>query len=521
MTTYLRRLIGCILLTATTAAGYAEAGVIFPIDPATGVPNQAAPVTVSLFNTAGQDVTDTWLPTWEPTLPESSRTVYVSFNVLGVPGTPAVTLAPPATSIAFNGVANPFLALPVTTSAYPGQCTNYGSPTDLTPDYNFNTSGEPIQGTQRLGFALVSQDCGGMAVIVATVTGAAAGTYRFVIPQDSNRNGIPDIAEARLCSSIPCPTGREDSDAGPVANSPAGDGISAFDEYRGFIVSGRHVPTDPRQRDLFIHVVNPQCGAIGESLIGGGTTSFPNDGSGLFDNLATLVPGTQVHLLGHNSNQANTTTAEWVDRFDSFTQATGFQYRDAANNLVRIAPLDDRRINTNAVFPLGVANTGGTPIQKGLRITECVDTSAASPLGTTGIGSTNGPDNSLLYTKRIQDYMRSLIANGGGRPLKVFAFENGAWVAKTKADGTVDENFVVSQAMKFYAAHELTHSTRLTPTVEGTTKTSYGYHHAPGTGSVMDQAITQKIDKSTTGFNSFYIPSVYNGADQSSYKIKD
>jgi hypothetical protein len=77
---------------------------------------------------------------------------------------------------------------------------------------------------------------------------------------------------------------------------------------------------------------------------------------------------------------------------------------------------------------------------------------------------------------------------------------------------------VMSQAMKFYVAHELAHSTRLTPTVEGTNKTSYGYHHAPGTGSVMDQTIVQKVDSKS---NSFYIPSLYNGNDQSNYKIHD
>jgi len=117
------------------------------------------------------------------------------------------------------------------------------------------------------------------------------------------------------------------------------------------------------------------------------------------------------------------------------------------------------------------------------------------------------------------NYINELIARGGTRALKLFTFQNGAWVERKKANGApVDADFIVSQAMKFYVAHELTHSTQLTPTVEGTRQTSYGYHHAPGTGSVMDQTITQKIDKSTSGFNSFYIPSIYNGSDQSSYK---
>lgn len=507
---------GLLVLTAWAGVGHAEAGVIFPVNPATGVPNQAAAVTVSLFDSGGRDITDTWLPTWEPT---GGSTVYVRFNALGVPAPPntptTLTLVPPPTPpITFTGLVNPFLALPMTTSAYPGRCTNFGLPTDLSPDYTFSTVGSPVPG--GTGFALTSQDCGGMAVIEATFPAPVAGTYRFVIPQDSNRNGIPDTWEAQFCPSNACPTGLEDADAGPVAGSPTGDGIAAFDEYRGFIVSGVHVPTDPRQRNLFVHLVHPQCG--GGSLLGGGTPTFPNDGTGLFDNLASLVPGSHVHVLGSGES---TTTLEWVDWFASFSQATGFQYTGATPS---IAPVDDRRINANAIFPLGIANpvVGGGAIHKGLRVTECLDTAATAPLGTTGIGSPNGPDNSLVYTQRIVNYLDGLIAAGLGRPLRVFSFQNGSWVAKTPADGTaVDGDFIISEAMKFYVAHELAHSTRLTPTVEGTRQTSYGYHHAPGTGSVMDQAIVQKIDKSVSGFNSFYIPSLYNGSDQSSYRIRD
>jgi len=266
--------------------------------------------------------------------------------------------------------------------------------------------------------------------------------------------------------------------------------------------------------------VNPQCGT--PSLLGGGLPVFPTDGSGLFDNLASLVPASQVHLLGYVQGQTNGTTTEWVDRFDSFSQQTGFQYRDPITNaLIGVAPVDDRRINKNAIYPQGIANpiTANGLIHKGLRVTECLDTSTTGPLGTTGIGTPDGPDNSLVYTQRIADYINTLISNGGTRPLRVFTFQNGNWIQKTKTDGTTDANFVISQAMKFYIAHELTHSMQLTPTVEGTRQTSYGYHHAPGTGSVMDQTIVQKIDK-TGGFNSFYIPSLYNGGDQSSYKAE-
>jgi hypothetical protein len=514
-----------IVLTASVGAGVGEAGVIFPITVQTGAPNPNSAVTVSLFDSSGRDVTDTWLPTWEPAT--GGPTIYVSFNALGAAAVPStVTLKTFSGTPVFNGAVNPFWIPPVppTTSAYPGRCTNFdGNPPLTDPDYTFpDAVAITIPGTQRTGFRLTSQDCGGMAVVEAVFSsGAAAGNYLFVIPQDSNHNGIPDIWEAKFCPTNSCPLGTEDTDTGPLTPSQIGDGIAAFDEYRGFIVSGQHVSTDPRQRDLFVHLVNPQCGT--GSLLGGGTPTFPNDGSGLFDSLATLLPGSQVHLLGYTTGE-NATTTEWVDRFQSFSQTTGFQYLDPITNAVTgIAPVDDRRINKNAVFPLGLPNPiiGGGLIHKGLRVTECLDIAATAPLGTTGIGGPDGPDNSLVYTERIVNYINTLIANGGTRALKVFAFENGVWVEKKKADNSpTDANFVISRAMKFYVAHELTHSTQLTPTIEGTSRTSYGYHHAPGTGSVMDQTIVQKIDKSTSGFNSFYIPSTYNGGDQSSYKTK-
>jgi hypothetical protein len=518
MNRYAWLIVASIVLSLGPAVG--EAGVIFPVTPSTGFPDQTRPVTVSLFDVSGRDVTSEWLPTWSP---NGTATVYVAFNALGAAATPSsITLKQLVGTPVFNG-SNPFLTTPPTTSAYLGRCTNFGSET--TPDYSFPGTQVTIPNTQRMGYALTSEDCGGMAVIEAAFTSpsGAAGTYLFVIPQDSNRNGMPDVWEARFCPNGCLAT--DDGDAGPVTPSPIGDGIAAFDEYRGFIVSGQHVSTDPRQRDLFVHLVNPQCGT--PSLLGGGTPpspTYPTDGSGLFDRLATLVPGSQVHLLGHAPGQANTTTTEWVDRFQSFSQQTGFRYLDPITNAtISVAPVDDRRINKNSVFPLGIANpiAANGLIHKGLRVTECLDVSTTGPLGTTGIGGPNGPDNSLLYTLRIKNYITTLISNGGTRALKVFAFENGAWVEKKKPNNEpTDADFVTSHAIKFYVAHELTHSTQLTPTVEGTSRTSYGYHHAPGTGSVMDQTIVQKIDKSTSGFNSFYIPSTYNGSDQSNYKAK-
>ena len=513
-------IVTAIVLTVWLGVGVAEAGVIFPVG-SNGLPDQTQPVTVSLFELSGRDVTDEWLPTWRPPGPDGP-TIYVTFNALGVPATPATVLLKEFTGTpTFNGTSNPHLGSSPTTSKYPGRCTNFGSETSS--DYTFPGTQASIGNTGRVGFALTSQDCGGMAVIEATIANpaGAAGTYTFVIPQDSNGNGIPDVFEARFCSSeFPCLDPRADIDAGPVTPSPTGDGISVFDEYRGFIVGGAHVPTDPRRRDLFVHLVknavnsaNTQCGAPSRVGFGG----IPTDGSGLFDNLATLLPGSQVHLLQGN----NTTSNEWVDRFASFSLQTGFLYNDP--NLATptsIAPLDDRQINKNAIYPVV-----GAPIQKGLRSTECAEPlplTATQPLASSGLGTPNGPDNSLVFTQRILTYIDTMISNGGNRARRVFTFENGSWVQKTPPanSGLSVDDFLKWLVMKYMFSHELTHAALLTATVQGTRQTSYGYHQPPGTGSVMDQTITQKIDKSLTGFNSFYIPSAYNGSDQSTYTLK-
>jgi len=67
---------------------------------------------------------------------------------------------------------------------------------------------------------------------------------------------------------------------------------------------------------------------------------------------------------------------------------------------------------------------------------------------------------------------------------------------------------------------EIGHALKLTLTMEGPQKTSYGYHPALGTGDNLDQAIMTSVDNSPSGFNNFYIPQTYSGADQASMQFK-
>lgn len=88
-----------------------------------------------------------------------------------------VSPEPPAKAMRWPSV-HPFLnATTMKTSAYKGTCTNYGSNTDLSADYTLS------------GSTLTAQDCGGMAVILVN------NTHHFIIPQDSDADGIPDLYE--------------------------------------------------------------------------------------------------------------------------------------------------------------------------------------------------------------------------------------------------------------------------------------------------------------------------------------
>jgi hypothetical protein len=218
------------------------------------------------------------MPEWSsPT--SGGKPVYVVVNG----STAAPTLVPPTTvGVSFPlgaGAANPFVA-GLTTSAYPGQCTNIGSGAEA--DFSLATT-TPVTlqtstATSVVGYALTPNDCGGMAVI-------QVGNLKFILPRDGTAtvaaNGIPEVWESLYGGNLD-PT--QDVDIGPVATSPIGDGLSTFDEYRGFIVSGRQIRTDPRQKDLFVRVVNPgdsnagvfvTSTSCGTSCYGGGTNIYP------------------------------------------------------------------------------------------------------------------------------------------------------------------------------------------------------------------------------------------------------
>jgi hypothetical protein len=445
-----------------------------------------------------------------------------------------------------------------------------------------------------VGYELKPTDCGGIAVI-------QVGNLKFLLPKDGSgaipANGLPDVWESLYGGNLDPAT---DIDIGPAASSPVGDGISTGDEYRGFIVSGKQIRTDPRQKDLFLHVINPadSVGGVfvtsrscGTSCYGGGTATYPapnapsatltvpatagtpgaiatfTASSGVFSNahvrgeiignaggrarivtvtgpasataeitqafsttslspgswkvseslfalVYTLVAPERVHLLGYAPGATNPLTNEWVDNFVSLIPAQTLNISDSVT---------DRTVNSNRLYG---------PIQKGVRVLEALNINSPSVLGWSfGVASPNDAGNVAVFTQRIIDYLEGLLVGATTLKYSTASLVNGVWTWSTSAlvpdgdpaitqDGVATNpgvrNFILSKAFQFYTGHEIQHSLYLTPDVQGTTKTTYGHHFAPGTGDCLDQAITTT---SKSGTVTFYIPSVCGTVDQAQFVI--
>lgn len=75
--------------------------------------------------------------------------------------------------------------------------------------------------------------------------------FEILIPK---RSGPDDpIAEVwRRQHDVVGIDARDDSDASPAGDDHPGDGLTLYEEYRGFRVNGKHLGTDPKKKDLFV-----------------------------------------------------------------------------------------------------------------------------------------------------------------------------------------------------------------------------------------------------------------------------
>lgn len=75
--------------------------------------------------------------------------------------------------------------------------------------------------------------------------------YALSIPKDNNKNHIADRWEESYAGVGVLAS--DDGDAKPPGDGDGGDGLSLYEEYRGFRVQGGHIRTSPLNRDLFVY----------------------------------------------------------------------------------------------------------------------------------------------------------------------------------------------------------------------------------------------------------------------------
>jgi len=469
-----------------------------PVGPVAASPN-APTVTLSALLTSGEDVADHYLPE-------------VTINTDGTVTGKDVTLR-------INGAPGRTFTINPSFTAWPGTCTNFSAPRALgAPSSDTDAQGNPKPDfTLSASNVLTSLDCGGTAILA--VTDDLNNHYTFTLPLDTNGNWIADTWEAAFGGNL---NPSEDLDR---------DGISNFDEYRGFIVSRQQVRGDPTKKDLFVHLVNPQVGASlslppGASLIGKlpneARTVYPTDGTALNAYTAALATVARVHLIGMKRDAPgnlvfdglNTNTDEMVDRLASFSLVSGretwiYRTTDAPTPTIIITnlnrkstPADDRLITKNRrrfdlESPPGVL----LPPQKVIRIIESLDVSKTTPIGSSSWGSPNSLNEAIIYTQRIVSFITGQTPVTSPATAIWYATHNGqAWGAYQQ----VDRNFIISRMMQFVFAHEATgHDIKLTATA-----TSLGFHDPTLTGGMMDSQVQVSTAGTPAGVK-FQIPSIF------------
>jgi hypothetical protein len=154
------------------------------------------------------------------------------------------------------------VAFSVNASNFPGVAMNYpiNNP-DNGPDMTFGSgisTTVPFASNGDTVATLRVRDYGAIGAITVKVT-AGKSSYTLTplrLPVD-NGFGLPSAGWPATSGHVDT-TGMRDRD--DVDDQPAGqtgDGLSNYEEYRGFVVATTHVRTDPHKRDIFV-AADPQ-----------------------------------------------------------------------------------------------------------------------------------------------------------------------------------------------------------------------------------------------------------------------
>ena len=135
------------------------------------------------------------------------------------------------------------------TSAFKGIAMNASLPSDNPddPDFRLGSLSASFGTDKTARVSLYCWDYGGFT------TASANQSAQLHIPKDEDGNWIADAGWMAEGSHVAYGgLAGDDLDAGPGGNPSQGDGLAAFEEYRGFFVLGVHTRTDPFRQDLFL-----------------------------------------------------------------------------------------------------------------------------------------------------------------------------------------------------------------------------------------------------------------------------
>ncbi len=148
-------------------------------------------------------------------------------------------------------------------SAFEGVASNWGSGTE--PDFalwsgSSATASISVPFDDQSHVAVTELQCGdygGFGELRASVGGSS---FAIKLPERSDGSVLPESGWVTSTGTVVTNFGLssdEDEDnapavAGPPSDGLVGDGLSNYEEYRGFIVRGEHRRTNPFKRDLFV-----------------------------------------------------------------------------------------------------------------------------------------------------------------------------------------------------------------------------------------------------------------------------
>ncbi len=85
---------------------------------------------------------------------------------------------------------------------------------------------------------------------IAVEANVAKREHMVKLPKDDNHN---QIADGWYPDELHKPGSDDDKEDDPVGNGVKGDGLSAYEEYRGFYVKDEHTRTSLEKKDFFVH----------------------------------------------------------------------------------------------------------------------------------------------------------------------------------------------------------------------------------------------------------------------------